>query len=78
MDYGLDILIQLLVRYHIVADALMTLSLYDRDWSYFFEISKLSKFNYVFRKLPFTTIGLITVFLIIGVRQRQGFLKVYL
>ena len=62
--------------YHIVADALMTLSLFMIAGLVLFILKsdKLSKFNYVFRKLPFTTIGLITVFLsIIGVPPTSGF-----
>ena len=68
--------------YHIVADALMTLSLFMIAGLVLFILKsdKLSKFNYVFRKLPFTTIGLITVFLsIIGVPPTSGFFsKFYL
>ena len=68
--------------FHIVADSLMTLSLFMIAGIVLFLLKsdKLSNFNHVFKNLPYTTVGLIVVFAsIIGVPPTSGFFsKFYL
>ncbi|MGC6367667.1 MAG: complex I subunit 5 family protein [Candidatus Marinamargulisbacteria bacterium] len=68
--------------FHIVADSLMTLSLFMIAGIILFLLKsdKLSNFNHVFKNLPYTTVGLIVVFAsIIGIPPTSGFFsKFYL